>query len=261
MKKMTFLTIFTALFTNFALAQVPSSYDWSKALADSFNRPKFEGNQILHFNSRNKHYMLSEQARTFVSTYLSNALPLNSDADVLRFASDSVTLNGGYFEMGVCIGKTINFIAALNPTQTIYGFDSFEGLPEDWDRDDQVIPMGTFALKNPDEMPFVLHNVKLYKGWFKESLPAFKKNFFNGSQLAFLHIDCDLYSSTVDVFEALDENIVPGTIIVFDELYNYPGAERHEFKAFTEFLRRSGLNAEYLAYNINHEQVVIRITY
>lgn len=49
--------------------------------------------------------------------------------------------------MGVCTGKTVNFIAALNPTQKVYGFDSFEGLPEDWIREDQVIPIGTFAFK------------------------------------------------------------------------------------------------------------------
>ncbi|QVL56742.1 MAG: class I SAM-dependent methyltransferase [Simkaniaceae bacterium] len=259
MKKNTLLIIFTILISNFALAETSSSYDWSKVLTRPFNRPKFEGNQVLHFNSKNKPYQLDNKAHAFVATYLKDALPLFSDADVLRFASESVTLQGGYLEMGVCTGKTVNFIAALNPTQKVYGFDSFEGLPEDWIREDQVIPIGTFAFKNPNELPYVLHNVFLYKGWFKESLPAFKKSFFNGSQIAFLHIDADLYSSTVDVFEALEENIVPGTIIVFDEFYNYAGSEIHEFKAFMEFLEKTGYQAEYLAYNAYHEQVVVRI--
>ncbi|HXF29087.1 MAG TPA: hypothetical protein VN457_04495 [Chlamydiales bacterium] len=55
------------------------------------------------------------------------------------------------------------------------------------------------------------------------------------------------------------DQIVPGTIIVFDEFYNYPGYERHEFKAFQEFLARKGYKADYLAFNINHEQVAVRI--
>jgi hypothetical protein len=36
-------------------------------------------------------------------------------------------------EFGVSRGVTINFLAALNPMKKIYGFDSFEGNPEDWD--------------------------------------------------------------------------------------------------------------------------------
>ena len=261
MNKNAFLILLTALITNFAFAETASSYDWSKVLTRPSNRPKFEGNQILHFNSKNKHYELDDQARLFVASYLTNARPLKSDADVLRFASESVTLDGGYLEMGICTGKTVNFIAALNPTHQIYGFDSFEGLPEDWVKENKIIPKGTFGFKNPNEMPYVLHNAFLYKGWFKESLPAFKKSFFKGSQIAFLNIDYDLYSSTVDIFEALEENIVPGTIIVFDEFYNYPGAEHHEFKAFSEFLEKTGLHAEYLAYNVNHEQVAVRVVH
>lgn len=254
------LLIATCAISFIQLYASTTDYDWGKVLNTPFNRPKCEGNQTLHFNSRNKHFSESEAAKAFVATYLKEAKPLISDADILRFASDSVIIEGGYLEMGVCTAKTINFIAALNPTKLIHGFDSFEGLPEDWVRDDQVVPQGSFGFRNPSEMPYVLHNVILHKGWFRESLPRFKATTFNGHPIALLHIDCDLYSSTVDTLTALEENIVPGTIIIFDEFYNYPGSERHEFKAFVEFLERTGLHAEYLAYNINHEQVVVCIT-
>jgi tRNA G46 methylase TrmB len=62
---------------------------------------------------------------------------------LLDFASKT---NGYFLEMGVGMGRTINFMAALNPTKTIYGFDWFEGLPEDWDKGDHIIQQGTFAL-------------------------------------------------------------------------------------------------------------------
>ncbi len=70
---------------------------------------------------------------------------LNTDAAVLKFGSDAVTLRGAFLEMGVCTGKTINFIAALNPEERIWGFDSFDGLPEQWARPDLDRPSRYFS--------------------------------------------------------------------------------------------------------------------
>jgi hypothetical protein len=46
-------------------------------------------------------------------------MPLTSDAEVLKFGSDHAQLEGLFIELGVCTGKTINFIAALNPQQLL----------------------------------------------------------------------------------------------------------------------------------------------
>jgi hypothetical protein len=184
---------------------------------------------------------------------------LTSDAEVLKFGSDRVKLEGLFIELGVCTGKTIKFIAALNPHKKIYGFDSFEGLPEDWVRADKVIPVGTFGFKNPAILPPVLHNIELIRGWFSDTLPTFTKGSDPRQPIAFLHIDSDIYSSAATAFEILGDRIQRGTILVFDELYNYPGCENHEFKAFQEFLIKHNFTARYLAYNIYHEQVAIQI--
>ena len=65
-------------------------------------------------------------------------------------------------------------------------------------------------------------NVNLVKGLFNESLPAFlRKQAAYGaadSPLTFLHVDCDLYRGAADVFALLAHKIVPGTVIVFDDL-------------------------------------------
>jgi hypothetical protein len=95
------------------------------------------------------------------------------------------------------------------------------------------------------------------QGWFSDTLPAFNEK-LNGP-IAFLHIDSDLYSSANCALNVFELRIVPGTILLFDELYNYPNAENHEWKALQEFLVRTGLKAEYLAFNTNHEQVALRI--
>ena len=228
------------------------TFDWSQFI----NLPVFTdlsiGNQILHFYSRNKPFW--EPSRNFVETHLSKAIQFKSDAEVLKFGSDAVTLNGMFLEFGVCSGKTVNFIAALNPHKKIFGFDSFEGLPEDWT---EQCKRGVFSFKQSDFLPPVLHNVEIVKGWFSEVLPVFLE--IHRSPVAFLHIDCDLYSSTSCVFQNLFDCIQPGTIIVFDELYNYPGFENHELKALQEFLDTKHFRAEYIAYNVNHEQVAVRI--
>lgn len=232
-------------------------FDWSTVLSVPPGSEQTQGNQILHFKSTNKPYTNSDEATKFVKKYLSKAKKLTSDAEVLRFASDAVKIQGLYIELGVCTGKTINFLAALNPQKKIYGFDSFEGLPEDWIRFDKVIQAGTFGFKNPNVLPPVLHNVELAKGLFQDTLKEFVQT--HKEPIALLHVDSDIYSSAVTAFDILGDQIQSGTIIVFDELYNYPGSEQHELKAFTEFLQKKKLKARYLAFNTNHEQVAVQI--
>ena len=218
-----------------------------------------KGRQILNFYPRDKDYRASQAARAMVTKYFDNAEALNTDAAVLKFGSDAVTLRGAFLEMGVCTGKTINFIAALNPEERIWGFDSFDGLPEQWARPDLDVPRGTFRVNVEGWMPPVLHNVTLVKGMFHETLPQFKEQVLKSSPIAFLHVDCDIYASTRDIFDQLVDNIVSGTVIVFDEFYNYPGSEEHEFRAFQEFLESTGKKAVYLAYNQYFEQAVAQI--
>jgi hypothetical protein len=247
----------------FVVAQVHAQevipYDWSRVLEVPPGAGINEGSQVLHFKCKNKHYTASPEATQFVQINLLKAQKLQSDAEVILAASKAVTIpNGVYLELGVCTGKTINFIAALNPHHTIYGFDSFEGLPEDWVRSDKTFKKGTFAFKKGVYLPPVLHNVRLYKG-FKDVLPKFKADALVNRPIAFMHIDSDIYSSAKTVFDSLGDNIVPGTVILFDELYNYPGSEQHEWKALKEFLEAKKLGVEFIAYNENHEQVAVKI--
>lgn len=258
MKKIIYAFVISLIFFNSYAEELPS-YSWEEVLYTPPLSSTEQGFQILHFKTKNKPFNLDKAAIEIVNRYFKHAKALDSDASVIRFATDVVTIIGAYIELGVCTGKTINFIAALNPTKTIFGFDSFEGLPEDWVRQDKTIKKGTFGFKNKRFVPPVLSNVKLFKGWFNESLPRFLKEVLKDTPIAFLHVDSDIYSSAQEALTIFKNNIVPGTIIVFDEFYNYPGFENHEWKAFHEFLQAAKLNAEYLAYNVNHEQVVIRI--
>ncbi len=178
---------------------------------------------------------------------------LSSRPEVYDRALRHLPDHGLICEFGVFEAWSINHLAHRLPHRRLFGFDSFEGLPEAW-RPGFEAGMFSTARCLPDVRP----NVTLIKGWFDETLPRFAAA--NPGPVALLHIDCDLYSSTRCVLEHLGDRIVPGSVLVFDEFFNYPGWEDHEWRAFTEFAEARGLPHEYIAHNGAHEQVAIRIT-
>lgn len=170
--------------------------------------------------------------------------------DHLKHALAQVEIDGLYLEFGVFKGETVNLIASTKPDKIIYGFDSFEGLPEDWISGN---PKGTFNLDGV--LPKVNDNVRLIKGWFDKTLPDFLNE--HKENCAFIHIDCDLYSSTKIVFDALKDRIVSGTVIVFDEYINYLGWEQGEHKAFVELMQEKNLTCDYIS--CSTMQVAVKI--
>jgi hypothetical protein len=72
-----------------------------------------------------------------------------------------------------------------------------------------------------------------------------------------MHIDCDLFSSTQTIFRLLVDRIVPGTVILFDEYFNFPNWENHEYKAFQEFVAKQGIKYTYLGFA--RQQVAVQI--
>ncbi len=197
------------------------------------------------------HQVAGLQTAEYIIKNMPRVSTFNATLDILTFALSKVTLNSLYLEFGVFSGKTINHIANQVTKQTIYGFDSFEGLPEDWRTG---FLEGTFK---KDNLPDVKENVRLVKGWFNETLPDFIQE--HTEKCAFIHIDCDLYSSTKCVFDILKDRIQSGTIIVFDEYFNYPDWQNGEYKALQEFIRENSFKYEYIGYVEIMEQVAIRI--
>lgn len=170
--------------------------------------------------------------------------------ELLDYALTCVKGEGLYLEFGVAEGDSIRR-TARQVSQTIHGFDSFEGLPEAWSNN----PVGKFSRRG--DLPEVPAHVRLHRGWFDETAPAFFRE--NPGEIAFLHVDCDLYSSTCTVFEQAAERIRAGTIILFDEYFNYPHWQEHEFRAFQEFARDRGIVYEYIAFSVTGAQAAVRI--
>jgi hypothetical protein len=211
---------------------------------------------VLDADAKNLHRAMRRKALAETVTFVEEQMPrtksFSNKFSLLQAALESASPGAGlYCEFGVYSGSTINFIASRIP-KTIYGFDSFEGLPEDWQ---PGVEKGTFQMKN---LPRVRKNVELKKGWFNQTIPAFALE--HREKCSFLHIDCDLYSSTKTVFDLLGDRIVKDTVLVFDEFFNYPGWKDGEFRAFQEFVSARQLHFEYLGYVMRDEQVAVRIT-
>ena len=110
------------------------------------------------------------------------------------------SLPGLYLEFGVGRGKSIRWIGA-HADRTVYGFDSFDGIPEYWNGN----PVGAFA---QSKLPKVPDNVKFEVGLFDATIPGFLEA--HSDPVSLLHVDCDLYSSTVTIFAALGPRLQPG---------------------------------------------------
>lgn len=152
-------------------------------------------------------------------------------------ACASMRTPGLCIEFGVWKGGSLNYLADLLHPDKIFGFDSFEGLPEDWSMGGKFHPKGTFRT----DLPQVRGNAELVPGWFSDTLPRFLKE--HPEPVSLLHIDSDLYSSAKYVLTMLNDRISVGTVIMFDELCDftdgeqgYPDWRNGEWKALQEWL-------------------------
>ena len=153
--------------------------------------------------------------------------------------------NGIWIEFGVYNGHSITYISNFTKN-IVYGFDSFEGLPETWR---SGFEKGRFDRQGV--LPEVPSNVTLIKGWFSDTLTPFLETQKN-KKISFMHIDCDLYSSTKHILNITRPFLDKECVIVFDELVNYPGfdGETGELKAIYEYILENNLKE-----NIDYEWI------
>ncbi|MBK9925445.1 MAG: class I SAM-dependent methyltransferase [Anaerolineales bacterium] len=214
-------------------------------------------NELLDIDSRNIARELKRRALAETCDYIETNMPLVNSGFENRFellehaTGEAKIIDGLWLEFGVYTGSTIKFIAERTTAFPVYGFDSFEGNPEDWRSE---YKKGAFALDTPPVFP---NNILIVRGLFQDTFPKFLGT--NKENIAFVHIDCDLYSSAKIIFDMVGHRFINGTIIVFDEFFNYPGWKNHEFRAFMEFIESNNRKFEYIGYVYKHSQVAIRI--
>lgn len=199
------------------------------------------------------HLMAAASSAEYLVARMMSARNLVHREALLDYSLGQCTADGLVLEFGVFAGASLRAIAGRCDGE-VHGFDSFEGLPEDWTHFQK---RGRFSLggRVPE---FDERNVRIHAGWFEHTLPGFLTD--HAGPARFVHIDCDLYSSTKTVLDLLGPRIVPGTVIVFDEYLNYPGWREHEFKAFQEFISASGIAYRYIGFASSDCAVAVQLS-
>lgn len=157
---------------------------------------------------------------------------------------------GDYFEFGLWRGKTFGYAHRMKQRygrheMKLWGFDSFQGLPATGEHSDNIWYEGQFACTRPEfETILASRGIRqpeyeLIEGFYNESLNEDTHQRLNGRKAAVIYVDCDLYDSTIQVLNFIQSYIVNGSIICFDDFYNYKGdPAQGEQKALAEFTQQ-----------------------
>lgn len=212
---------------------------------------------VYKYFARNVLYELQMRARSEAADFIQAEMPhaqiFMTHRDIIRFAVKNAAEDGLYLEFGVATGNTLNEIANAAPAaKIVYGFDSFEGLPGDWSG--HVETAGAFKQNG---FPKVPSNATLVPGLFSDTLPSFVIK--NDGPVSFVHIDCDLYSSTATILNNIGARFQAGTMVLFDEYFNYPGWRLHEHKAWVEFSEKTDTKYTYIGFTALDGRVLVRI--
>lgn len=137
-----------------------------------------------------------------------------------------------YMEFGVASGASFSWWLnrLKNPETSFFGFDTFEGLPEDW---------GLFFKKGA-----MAHDIKKFdddryvfiKGIFQDTLVNFineNKTIIETNRRKIIHLDADLFSATLFVLSQLYPYLNEGDVLIFDE-FSVPNSEFYAVKLFQD---------------------------
>lgn len=141
-------------------------------------------------------------------------------SDQQDFASQKII----YLEFGVFEGHSFRWWLQenKNPESLFIGFDTFEGLPEHWG---MFFGKGTLMANIPEVQD---SRASFIKGLFQDTLPNFIQQHESlKSTRKIIHLDADLFSSTLFTLASLHPFLNSGDVILFDE-FNVP---MHEYRA------------------------------
>ena len=156
-----------------------------------------------------------------------------------------------YFEFGVAGGTSFKWWLEQNKNENsrFFGFDTFEGLPEKWgnfEKGSMAHAMDSLNINDP--------RASFHKGLFQDSLVPFLEE-YNGKNRKLIHLDADLFSSTIFVLSQFFRFLKPGDILLFDEF----AVPQHEFLAFKIFTESFYVKYEVIGAANNYLFVAIKI--
>jgi hypothetical protein len=128
-----------------------------------------------------------------------------------------------------------------------FAFDSFEGLPEpdqreiaeEWVKGEYACSEKQFK-RNLASDGVDLNYVITVPGFYDKTLNRVTKKRLGLERAAIVHVDCDLYESTIVVLNFITDLLVQGSVLIFDDwFYNQGRKDRGEQKACYEWLEQN----------------------
>jgi len=186
--------------------------------------------------------------------YFEKSLIFEDEWSTRGYAIDTALLNDSksqnfYLEFGTYKGGTANFFSQY--VNKLYTFDSFTGLKEDWTGFHHA--KGFFNLNK--KIPKLNNNVEPIIGYVQDTFEDFLKK--HNPKINFAHMDLDTYDSTKYILERIKPYLLDGSILIFDELYNYINWQIGEYKALKEVFNDN--EYDFKSFNLSGSQVVIQI--
>lgn len=136
--------------------------------------------------------------------------------NIIRYSEMVKELEGDCAEFGVFQGGSLEVIAKFNPHKTVWGIDSFEGLP-DASEHDNYHKKGDFAETSYENLKgyFAIQhrNVNLLQGFSPYVFNAIHPH----KKFSYVHVDVDLYQSVKDALDYFYPRMVEGGIMIFDD--------------------------------------------
>jgi O-methyltransferase len=216
---------------------------------------------VLPDSVKLRYFSYIPRLRTFLKAHSEQYPVFNDRYAMYGYVNDTVVKGRSivYCEFGVFEGASLRHWTKINveARSRFYGFDTFTGLPESWDKFVGNKRINTFDVGG--EFPRIDDGrVSFIKGMFQDTLPGYLRN-HDGSYQLIVHSDADLYSSTLYVLTCANGILVPGTILIFDEF----SSMLHEFRALEDYcssyLRKFDILAATKSPNSYYEQIVVRL--
>ncbi len=156
-----------------------------------------------------------------------------------------------YFEFGVAGGFSFKWWLQKNSSENsrFFGFDTFEGLPEKWGNFEK----GSMA-HAMDSLNINDRRAGFHKGLFQDSLIPFLDQ-YDSRNKKLIHLDADLFSSTIFVLSQFYRFLKPGDILLFDEF----AVPQHEFLAFKIFTESFYIKYEVIGAANNYLFVAVKV--
>ena len=144
-----------------------------------------------------------------------------------------------FVECGVANGGCVAIMKYFSINNKIYGFDSFEKMPNltKEDENDGKYAVGMICCDNGIQSVYdtfklcnnlSTENINIIKGYFEDTLEKEKENI---GKIAILRLDNDWYKSTKYCLETLYDSVIDGGVILIDDYGTFKGCR----KAVDEF--------------------------